>query len=287
MAEFAGVPVDVSAADGVRLVGREYAPEGEETFVALLLPGIGVPQRALRHLGGFLAKEGVRALSIDYRGMGDSGSSAKSATLRNWAERDAVGALRFAETRWGKPVVLFGHSFGGQVVGLADDFSRLRSCVFIASQFGQAKNWDGFERVKIATFWRVILPVASRVFETVPGWTGAGEALPRGVAREWARWGRSPNWYLTQVGDAGQRLARFDRPILAFAASDDPIAPPRAVSALLTRFETARVVRRDVTPHDLGVAAIGHFGLLRPMAKPLWRDMLAFAAREAGERSAA
>jgi predicted alpha/beta hydrolase len=287
MAEFEGVPVEVSATDGVRLGGREYQPTGVEPFVALMLPGIGVPQRAFRHLGGFLAEQGVRAFSIDYRGMGDSRSSAASATLRNWAECDAVGALRFAEERWGKPVVLFAHSFGGQVVGLADDFSRLRSCVFIASQFGQAKYWDGIERVKVAAFWRVILPVASSVFETVPGWTGAGEALPRGVAREWARWGRSPDWYLTHVAGARQRLALFSSPILAYAVSDDPIAPRRAVSALLDRFETARVVRREVEPIDLGVAAIGHLGLLRPMAKTLWRDMLDFSAREVSARSAA
>jgi predicted alpha/beta hydrolase len=244
-----------------------------------------VPQRVFRHLGAHLAAQGVRAFSVDYRGMGDSAASAAGATLRTWAERDAVGALEFAETRWQKPVVLFGHSFGGQILGLADAFSRVHACVLVASQFGQARYWDGVGRLKVAAFWRVILPLASAVFDSVPGWTGAGEALPHGVAKEWARWGRSHDWYVTHVKGAGRRLATFDRPILAYAASDDPIAPPRAVSALLSRFEAARVERRDVRPPDLGVATIGHFGLLRPIAKSLWGDMLAFA-RDAVRRAA-
>ena len=275
------VSVAIPATDGVPLVGREYPPSGPSPLTALLLPGIGVPQRALRHLAAFLAGEGVRALSVDYRGMGESAAAPESATLRVWAERDAVGALRFAEERFRKPVVLFGHSFGGQVLGLADEFSRVRAAVLIASQFGQAKYWDGVGRLKVEAFWRVILPAASALFETVPGWTGAGEALPRGVAREWARWGRARDWYVSEVHGSAERLARFERPILACAASDDPIAPPRAVSALLSRFAAAPITRRDVVPRDLGVRAVGHFGLLRPVARELWSEMLAFVRREA------
>jgi predicted alpha/beta hydrolase len=289
MSEVPFVPHALSASDGVRLCGREYAPRGDAEFTALLLPGIGVPQRALRHLAAFLATEGVRAFSIDYRGMGDSPDGAASASLCAWAERDAVAAFDFVEQRWQEPVVHFGHSFGGQVVGLADAFSRSKACVFIASQFGQAKYWDGLARVKVAAFWRVILPLASSVFASVPGWTGAGEALPRGVAREWARWGRSENWYLDHVDGARQRLAAFSRPIRAYAASDDPIAPPRAVGALLARLETAPVERRDIRPAELGVRSIGHFGLLRPHAEPLWKEMLGFArdaVASGSERSA-
>jgi predicted alpha/beta hydrolase len=277
------VSLDIVTADGVRLLGREYPPRGTATFTALLLPGIGVPQRAMRHLGGFLAERGVRAFSIDYRGMGESTAGAASATLRVWAERDAVAALELAEERWKNPVVLFGHSFGGQVLGLGDAFSRLAGSVLIASQFGQAKYWDGFERVKVAAFWHVILPVASALFETVPGWFGAGEALPRGIGKEWGLWGRSRDWYVTHVPGAAERLARFDRPILAYAASDDPIAPPRAVTALLSRFESAKIERRDIRPGDLGVQKIGHFGLMRPIAASLWADMLAFAERAAAQ----
>jgi predicted alpha/beta hydrolase len=277
MSEVPFVRHELIASDGVRLGGREYEPRGDGEFTALLLPGIGVPQRALRHLAAFLAAEGIRAFSIDYRGMGDSTDGAPGASLRAWAERDAVAGLEFVERRWQKPVVHFGHSFGGQVVGLADAFSRAKACVFIASQFGQAKHWDGFQRVKVAAFWRVILPLASSLFASVPGWTGAGEALPRGVASEWARWGRSEHWYLDHVERARQRLADFSKPILAYAASDDPIAPPRAVGALLATFESAAVERRDLRPSDLGVRTIGHFGLLRPPAERLWKDMLDFA----------
>ena len=60
-------------------------------------------------------------------------------------------------------------------------------------------------------------PAASALFETMPGWTGVGEAIPRGVAREWSRWGRSPRWYLDHVPGARDRARAGE---LAFGTVD-------------------------------------------------------------------
>lgn len=263
-----------------------YEAKEPRRFDALMLPGVGVPQRALRHVGSWLAERGVRAISVDYRGIGDSAGSRallETASMSTWASRDAVGAFRYVEsTGGGAPIVSIGHSFGGQMLGFSDDFRRLRAAILVCSQFAQPRHWDGVGRLKVTAFWYAILPLASRVFDVVPGWTGTGEDIPRGVAREWARWGRTRDWLLPHVEGAAERYAAFDRPLRAYAVTDDFIAPPRAVSDLLGRFRATTPERVDIAPADLGLRSIGHFGLLRPgPAERIWQEWLDFGSRHA------
>lgn len=279
--------VPIQATDGALLAGRAYEPrEGAPVrCTVLMLPGIGVPQRVFRHIGAWFAERGVRALSVDYRGMGESaGDSAavRTASLSTWAQRDAVGALRFAEQRWpSSRIVLFGHSFGGQALGFADDFARVSAAVLVGSQFGQARHWDGFGRVKVAAYWNLILPAAAAFFDVVPGWTGLGEPLPCGVAREWALWGRSADWLIQHVHGADQRYATFSRPLRAYAITDDDIAPSRAVEDLLRRFRATKPERVDLGPSDLGLRRIGHVGLFRPgPTERVWDEILAYIQRQ-------
>jgi predicted alpha/beta hydrolase len=273
--------VQISAVDGMALTGYVYHPEAEARFSVLVLPGIGVPQRVFRGLASWLAAHAIRAVTVDYRGMGESAArraAVESATLTAWASSDAVGALRFAES-FGNPVVLVGHSFGGQALGFSDEFRRLAGAVLVGSQFGQARHWDGLARLKVAAYWRAILPLSAALCDVVPAWTGLGEALPRGVAREWARFGRTHDWLLSHVPGARERYAAFDRPLRAYAMTDDPIAPPRAVSALLGCFRATSVERIDLSPEALGVKRLGHLGPFRSGAgERIWPELEAFAS---------
>lgn len=283
--DFAPKKLSIPAVDGLVLGGRVYEPEGARCTI-LVLGGIGVPQRAFRHFGAWCAPRGVRVVTVDYRGMGEStreASALDTATLSSWASLDAVGALRFVEERWPEqPPVLLGHSFGGQTLGFSDEFRRLGAAVLVASQFGEAAHWDGFDRLKVSAYWNLILPGAALIFrERVPGWTGIGAAIPTGVAREWALWGRSRGWSLAHVPGVAARYAAFDRPLRAYSISDDKIAPPRAVSALLHQFRATDPERIDVTPPELELQKLGHLGLFRPGAERVWQQIADFAAKHA------
>jgi len=279
------VTVTIPATDGVPLAGCEYRPGPDVRYDLLVLPGIGVPQRLFRHLGAWFAERQVRVVTVDYRGVGASRLAAAlrtTARLSTWASRDAVGALRFVEeTGNGAPVVLLGHSFGGQAIGFSAEFRRVAAAILVGAQFGQARHWDGLGRVKVAAYWNLILPAATALFEVVPSWTGLGTPLPRGAAEEWARWGRTRDWLLPHVPGAEALYAGFDRPLRAYATLDDPIAPPRAVAELLRYFRATSVERVDLAPSDLGLERLGHFGLFRPGVERLWHEFLEYGSRHA------
>ncbi len=276
-------------ADGVSLGATVYDSNNPATMTLLMLPGIGVPQRAFRHLASWLAIRGARCVTVDYRGMGASVSpeGVVTATLSTWAREDAVAAFEYAETTWPEPVALIGHSFGGQAVGLAKTLHRSRAAVFICSQFGSARHWPGMARWSLAAYWHVWLPVLCRFFEVLPAWSGPAGPLPRGVASEWARWGRQHDWYASCERDAVRLLSEFAAPTLAYGVSDDPIAPPRAVSTFLDRFFAVDPERRKLEPEQFGVKAIGHVGLLRPAVGTagVWQEILEFLNDNVGTES--
>ena len=275
--------VQLTTGDGVSLAARVFDKQGSADMTVLMLPGIGVPQRAFRHIAAWFSEQGARCLTIDYRGIGESRASPEavgSATLLTWARIDAVAALEYIETRWREPVVLLGHSFGGQMLGLAEPLQRVRAAVLVGSQLGQPRNWDGLSRLKFTAYWYLILPIACSFFDPLPAFVGFGTPLPRGVASEWAKWGRSPEWFLTWESSANETFAAFGRPVLAYAIEDDDIAPPRAAEALLQRLRSAEITKRDVSPREVGLPRIGHMGFFKAgFPESIWQEVLDFYRR--------
>jgi len=101
---------------------------------------------------------------------------------------------------------------------------------------------------------------------------GMGEDLPAGVALEWARWCRHPEYVVGVLG-AHADYARFRAPLRIVAATDDRYAPLEAVQALLKLYPSARGEIRRVAPQDIGVQRIGHFGFFREQFRDtLWRE---------------
>jgi predicted alpha/beta hydrolase len=93
--------------------------------------------------------------------------------------------------------------------------------------------------------------------------------LPAGVAREWARWCRDPEYLCGARPDAKARFARWDRPTMIVSSPDDRFAPPAAVDALIARLSGARLELRRRPGLD-------HFDFFRPEASAVWREILEF-----------
>jgi predicted alpha/beta hydrolase len=280
----------VAAADGFGLAATWYesaasAPPGRQGGLVLVVPATGVRRRLYDPLATFLAAQGFDVLTWDWRGTGESRPHTLRgfrATMTDWATLDLGGVLAWAARRTdGGRLLAIGHSFGGQVLGFTsgeaaeaaglagDRGAPVAAAVTVAAQSGYWRLWPRPRRYSLALLWYVGMPALTTLCGFFPSSRlGLGEDLPAGVARQWARWCRSPRY----LGDYGGH-ARFTAPILALSFADDTFASRRAVEALHREYRAAPVEHRHLSPGELGVRSVGHFGLFKPGVPALWQAM--------------
>lgn len=270
--------LEIVADDGVRIPASLFAPAGEARGAVLLAGAMGVRRRFYAPLATFLSEGGLAVLTVDYRGVGDRwppSHGGSPARLRDWGERDLpAAAARLGAEFKRAPLVWFGHSVGGQLLGLTRDLP-VRAALFVASQSGYWRHWDGLGRAGMWLFWHALLPSLVAVTGRLPMRAlGQGEDVPAGVAREWASWGRSPDYIGTYARTQdGVAFRTYGGPLRAYAFTDDRYAPPRAAAALLRLYTAARPESLVLKPADRGHAAIGHFGGFREACRDtLWRE---------------
>lgn len=283
--EFPGVPpatLRVTTDDGVDLGASWFEPHGPAQGAVIIHGATATPQGFYRSFAAHLSARGYGVLTYDYRGIGASRPRSLRgfhATMTDWATLDAPAALGATRARaQQKPVFAIGHSFGGQAFGVSDALHDVDALLLVGAQLGSLRHWPTLaERARLAAIWHVAVPALTAAYGYLPGNVGIGEELPAGVAREWARWCRHPEYLMGYVPGSRERFARFRKPALLVAFDDDDFAPEPAVDALARAFSGARLELRRRAPHDVGGVPIGHFGFFRRrFAGSLWRDADAF-----------
>ena len=263
----------LAARDGTALAATLFKPKSPNGGAILLNSGTGIPRQFYGAFALHLAERGFAVLTYDYRGIGGS-SAPPSATMEQWGAIDQASMIdHLARLCPGAARALIGHSFGGQVLGLADNIAEIDAAVLICSQSGHWRHWPaGRRRLRMLALWWLLIPGLTAATGRFPGsWIGTAD-LPANIARSWARWGRSPHY----VCDTRGRPLRPHNDDVAFPVrwmsfSDDPIAPLGAVEALRPYYPRASVERLHLTPADLGADRVGHFGFFRKsMPRPAW-----------------
>jgi predicted alpha/beta hydrolase len=263
----------LKAADGYRLGATVFGDSLKSAV--LVMPATGVPQTYYANFAAYLAEHGFKVLTFDYRGIGQSLSASIKgfpARMRDWALLDAPAALDFLEKE-SRQLMIIGHSFGGQLLGLLPGPERIAAALIVGSQSGYWRNWPPLGRAWMWPVTHVFLPSIPRLLGYFPSSRlGFGEDLPAGVAIEWASWCRHPT-YLVGALRVEESYARFAAPIRAYAMSDDAFAPVAAVQALLDLYPASKSEIRRVHPRDVGAERIGHFGFFRESFRDtLWRE---------------
>jgi predicted alpha/beta hydrolase len=273
------------AQDGRHLAASWHEPAGPARAVAVISSAAGVPRGYYRGFAGWLAARGYAVLSYDYRGIGGSRRGTlreDPATMRDWAVLDMSAALAAAAARRasaGLPLLLVGHSFGGNCIAFAQGVEQADALLLVGSQLGEPRLYPGVHRAVASTFFRVWLPAVLRLHGHAPGWAlGPGaEPLPGGVAWQWARWGRTRGWAFADPQMAPHRAASAVlAPVHLWNISDDlSYAPPLAVDALAAMYGNAVTERHTLTPQEVGLRRLGHFGAFRrePGVRA-WRRLL-------------
>ncbi|WP_428266761.1 alpha/beta hydrolase family protein [Haliangium sp.] len=272
-------PIDLTipARDSYPLAATLYRPEGQPRRVVLVNSATATPRRFYRHFAAALRDAGYLVLTYDYRGIGDSRPQnlrGFAATMSDWAFHDMAGVVDWIVAEHApERLFLVGHSFGGQVAGMLDNAAAVSGMLAFSAQSGHWRLQGGEQKATVCFHVHVTLPVLSTLFGYMP-WSavGAGEDLPKGAALQWAGWCRRREYLLGDDTLPIERFQRFTAPILAYSIDDDKWGTARAVDALMAAYPN--VERRHLSPTQVGLPAIGHFGYFKPGASHLWHDAI-------------
>ena len=271
-------PTTTKARDGWPLACTTFSPKAREPErVVIVACAMGIRRGFYEPYARFLAANGCTAITFDYRGIGGSRTRPLrevAATMRDWAERDLAAVIDAAGTNDVK-VQIVGHSIGGQFTGLLDNHERVGAICTVAAQHGYWRLYPPRDAVRLGLLWHVVVPGLSRGLGHFPGKRfGFSEDLPKGVALEWARWARHPDYMVDRKGRPLRcGFSSYRGPIRAYSFADDDRAPERCVRALHELFASAAVEYRHVEP--VGGKSIGHVGFFRSTFKrTLWRESL-------------
>lgn len=271
-----GRPFTIVTTDGTSLGAHEHAAR-EPRAAVVILGAMATPSRFYARFAEHLASRGLSTVRFDYRGVGASRDRALSevrAGILDWTVRDVEAALAWTrEHHRGLPLVLLGHSLGGQAIGIAESAHTADAFVLVASQSGWVGHWPGLSRWRMEVMWRVMVPSFTRAYGYLPGWTGLGEDVPSRVVREWAGWCTTPGYVTGALPKSALHFGEVRGPVLAWSFSDDDYAPGGAVPELLSWLTHARVEHRALRPGDYGTAKrVGHFGFFRLGTQQLWDE---------------
>lgn len=262
--------------------GRELAATvmtGVTGDVAVVAGGMAIRRGFYDAFAGWLASRGPTVVTFDYRDTGGSRVGdlrASTSRLAEWGRYDIEGVLRYAASRTNGRLLFVGHSAGGQLLGLAPSAGRIDRIATVGANTGYWRNAAIPERYRLWGLWHLVFPAAVRTVGHLPlRRLGMGEDLPPGVARDWIRWCRHPD-YLFGDRDLDTRpYATITAPMRAYHASDDPWATRHAVEDLHGRYPNATCDILTLRP-DAG-QAIGHVAFFRPRAgKAHWPGLAAW-----------
>jgi predicted alpha/beta hydrolase len=260
----------IEAADGTKLSSRVYEASSAEHGSVVIGGAMGVRQDFYAPFAQWLATQGWRVTTFDYRGSGESGPSGSGlkgfkADLFDWT-RDYEAAIDRAHAALPqRPLYLLGHSLGAQLPGLLKNQHKVNGMLSVAAGSGYwRENAPQLKRI-VPYFWFVLVPIATRLFGYFPGkkLRKVGD-LPTGVILQWRRWCLSPRYSVSAEGESarqGYANARF--PVHALSITDDELMTLRGTHSLIDLYENAPSEVQRIAPGDIGVRRLGHFGAFR------------------------
>ena len=258
----------VDSWDVTKFATRVFEPQGAAQGSVVIGGAMGVRQDYYAAFAQWLAMQGWRVTTFDYRGSGDSAPQSLrgyKADLFDWALDYESVVDRAHGAAAGKPVYLLGHSLGAQLPGLFSNPEKISGLLSVAAGSGYWRDNAPQLKRYVLYFWFVLVPFATRVFGYFPGrkLRKVGD-LPAGVVMQWRKWCLSPRYSVGAEGEAVRRRyasARF--PMHALYITDDELMTLRGTHSLVNLYENAPREVRHLAPADMGLKRLGHFGAFR------------------------
>jgi len=272
----------------VSLALRVYEPAGAARASVVIGGAMGVRQSFYEAFARWMAQQGFRVTTFDYRGHGDSLHGAMrdvNADLFDWAQdyEAVISAAKAALPM--QPLYLLGHSLGAQLPGLLRKPGQVDGLLSVAAGSGYWRDNAPKLRRVVPYFWWVLVPLATRLCGYFPGRAlkKVGD-LPAGVILQWRRWCLHPAYSVGAEGpDVARRYGAVRFPVLALSMADDELMTLRGTHNLVNLYANTERRVESISPAELKVRRIGHFGFFRDQFRQsLWPRAVAALAQLGG-----
>ena len=272
----------------VVLALRVYEPAGAARASVVIGGAMGVRQSFYEAFARWMAQQGFRVTTFDYRGHGDSLHGAMrdvNADLFDWAQdyEAVISAAKAALPM--QPLYLLGHSLGAQLPGLLRKPGQVDGLLSVAAGSGYWRDNAPKLRRVVPYFWWVLVPLATRLCGYFPGRAlkKVGD-LPAGVILQGRRWCLHPAYSVGAEGpDVAQSYGAVRFPVLALSMADDELMTLRGTHNLVNLYANTERRVESISPAELKVRRIGHFGFFRDQFRQsLWPRAVAALAQLGG-----
>jgi len=273
----------IEASDQFPIAVTSFGENNAANKIIVISSAIGVPQKFYIKFATFLANKGFLVFTYDYRGIGQSKPKSLkgfNANFIDWADKDFMAVTKYINQNYPThDKYLIGHSIGGIILGLSKAYESYQKFVTIGSQFGYIKNFQEKDKLKIKTFFKVIIPVLTPIYGYFPSpKVGMGEPLPKGIAYDWKRIILGKESILGYADQTQNYYSEIRQPMFILSLNDDYMAPPKTVDLFANLvMKNAKKKRLNLHPKDYGLKAIGHMDFFREKNKDtLWDIPLEF-----------
>jgi predicted alpha/beta hydrolase len=132
--------ISIRTKDGFALAGTLFSGVAVPKAIVLVGSACGVSQRRYRAYAEFLSERGLAAVTWDWRGIGGSRPARLRgfrASMSIWGKQDFAGVIDWAMAHSPSlPLLVVGHSFTGQSLGMAPNAGRVEAMISIAAPNG-------------------------------------------------------------------------------------------------------------------------------------------------------
>ena len=253
-----------------------YTRDNKGDHLIIVGPATGAPQGYYRGFAEYAADyPDFDVVTFDYRGIGKSldGSVIDSkAKMSDWGKYDLEAVINWGDKRYDK-IFLIGHSVAGQIFPKAASKNRITAAYFVGAQSAYLGCWRGLWLLYVLIFWYILIPVTTFIYDYLPGWAMDGNIpIPKKAALEWRKWGTHRGGVLQGNPETIQQFESVKIPIHFVNIEDDKLlGPSKATQRLMHQYRNAVTTFQFISPKNLKLKHIGHFGFFKPkFKKPLW-----------------
>lgn len=271
----------VETKNGYILSSTFYFPDGELKGAVLIVPAMGVTQKYYVSFASWLTTQGYLVATFDYSGTGLSQSNNlrdTSVTISDWANFDCTAMIEAISVKAGeKALYWIGHSLGGQILGMVPNLNPITKVINIASGSGYWLENVPSLKWRAWWLWYIVAPLATKIYGYFPGkrLRKVGD-LPGGVMNQWRKWCINPEYMIGVEGiETRDRYKAVVTPISSFSFTDDELMSKKNIDSLNSFYVTSQIKTNRITPEDVGVKHIGHFGFFKEKFQDsLWSNYL-------------